>query len=269
MKYISSIIIILISSLLYSQKGVEVGGHVGVAYYFGDLNTNYSLSKPGYDIGIKVRRNFNERLSLAAAIDFGRISGSDVNSNNAFERQRNLDFFSHIIDGSAVLEFNFFPYIHGSQEDYYTPYLFGGISFMKYNPKTNLEGTTYALRNYGTEGQFSGSEYGLVSPTFVFGVGFKWDINRDWSWNVQLSGRNVGSDYIDDVSQRYPEFSSLESQRGSEAVLLSNRSPDPDFAVANMQRGNGKSNDVVYFFSIGIMRYFSQLACPPISRIRN
>jgi len=254
---------------LLSQKGIEIGGHLGVSYYFGDLNTNYSLTKPGFSVGFKARRNFNERLSLTASLDYGRISGSDEKSNNAFERQRNLSFYSHIFDASAVLEFNFFPYIHGSEEEYYTPYLFGGFSFMKFNPKAELNGNTFTLRDYATEGQSRGNEYGLVTPTFVFGIGFKWDINRDWSFNVELSGRNVGSDYIDDVSQRYPEFSSLESQRGAEAVLLSNRSLDPDFALPNMQRGNGKSNDVVYFVHIGIMRYFGELPCPPISKIRN
>ncbi len=251
-----------------AQKGYELGGHLGISHYFGDLNTSYRLSDPGFAFGIKGRRNFNERLSLAIALDYGRISASDANSNNNFERQRNLDFFSQIFDLSTVLEFNFFPYFHGSSEEYYTPYLFGGISFMKFNPKSELDGVTYDLRDLGTEGQFIGNEYGLVSAAFVFGIGFKWDINRDWSFNVQLSGRNIASDYIDDVSLRYPEFASLEIQRGQEAVRLSNRSPDPDFAVPNMQRGNGKSNDVVYFLNIGIMKYFGQLECPPISKIK-
>jgi len=259
---------LFLSSALQSQEGIEYGGHVGIAYYFGDLNTSYNLSKPGYAIGLKFRRNYNERLSLAGSIDYARISASDSNSNNAFEKNRNLDFYSNIIDGSVVLEFNFFPYTHGSEDEYYTPYLFGGMSMMRFNPKTELDGETYNLREFGTEGQFQGNEYGLMTAAFVYGIGLKWDINRDWSLNAQISGRNVFSDYIDDVSQAYPEFSTLSSQRGAVAVDLSNRSLDPDFASAGLQRGNGKSNDVVYFFSFGIMRYIGQLKCPPISKIR-
>jgi len=253
---------------LQAQEGIEYGGHAGLAYYFGDLNTNYDLSRPGYVIGLKFRRNYNERISLTAALDYGRISGSDENSNNAFERSRNLDFYSQILDGSVTFEFNFFPYIHGSAEEYYTPYLFGGLSMMRYNPKTTLEDETYTLRDFGTEGQFVGGEYGFVTASFVFGMGFKWDINRDWSLNAQLSGRNVFSDYIDDVSGLYAEPATLASQRGAEAPFLANRSADLDFGSAGTQRGNGKSNDIVYFFSIGVMRYIGQLKCPPISKIK-
>lgn len=254
------------SNIIYSQKGNELGGHVGLSYYFGDLNTNYNLTSPGIAIGIKARRNFNERVSIAAGLDFGQISASDSKSNNNFERTRNLDFSSNVFDLNFTFEFNFFPYIHGSQDFFYTPYLFGGFSIFKFDPTTELDGQKYHLRDLGTEGQFSGGEYGLISGAFVYGFGFKWDINRDWSFNAHLSGRNVMSDYVDDVSENYPDFNSLASLRGQEAVALSNRSLDPDFAQTGSQRGNGKSNDVVYFISFGIMKYFGTLDCPAISK---
>lgn len=259
--------ILLISvSFSTAQEGFELGGHLGVAYYFGDLNTNFNLSKPGYNIGAKFRRNFNERTCLTGSLDYGRVSGSDKNSRNAFYQSRNLDFFSQFMEASVAMEFNFFPYIHGSSDDYYTPYVLVGFSMLRYNPKTKLDGLTYTLRDFGTEGQLPGNEYGLMSASYIFGIGFKWDINRDWSVNVELKGRKLFSDYIDDVSKRYPDFASLEVSRGSEAVALSNRSPDPDFASTQFQRGNGKNNDLVYTLSIGIMKYFGQLHCPAISK---
>ena len=249
-----------------AQRGVEVGGHVGIAYYFGDLNTNYNLSKPGISVGLKTRRNFNERLSIAAGLTYGQINGSDENATNSFQRKRNLDFKSNVFDVDFTAEFNFFPYIHGSTDYYYTPYLFAGFSVFKFNPTAELNGQRYDLRDLGTEGQARGQEYGLVTGSLVYGVGFKWDLNRDWSFNVHLGGRNVRSDYIDDVSLNYPNFASLEVARGPEAVALSNRTTDPDFTIEGLQRGNGKDNDVVYFLSIGIMKYFGTLPCPAISK---
>ena len=266
------ILLIVISSFIFlqlpAQEGIEYGGHAGVAYYFGDLNTNYDLSRPGYVVGLKFRRNYNERLSLTAGLDYGLIRGADGNSNNAFERSRNLDFHSQIIDGSLTLEFNFFPYIHGSEEEFYTPYIFGGLALISYNPKTTLDDVTYDLRDFGTEGQFAGGEYGSLTAAFVFGFGFKWDINRDWSHNAQISGRSVFTDYIDDVSQNYADPFTLAAQRGQIAPFLANRSLDPEFGRPGTQRGNGKSNDIIYYVSIGIMRYIGQLKCPPISKIR-
>ena len=266
------VLFFLISSFLClqlsAQEGIEYGGHAGIAYYFGDLNTNYDLSRPGYLVGLKFRRNHNERTSLTAALNYGLIRGADGSSNNAFERSRNLDFHSQIIDLSVSYEFNFFPYIHGSAEEFYTPYIFGGLSLMSYNPKTTLDDQTYTLRDFGTEGQFAGGEYGSLTAAFVFGFGFKWDINRDWSINTQISGRNVFTDYIDDVSGTYADPFTLASQRGQIAPLLANRSLDPEFGRPGTQRGNGKNNDIVYFVSIGIMKYIGYLKCPPISKIR-
>jgi len=264
--YISLIAFTFCHLSLNAQKGVEVGGHVGVSYYFGDLNTNYNLSQPGINVGIKGRRNFNERLGVAAGFTFAQVSASDKNSVNNFERRRNLDFKSNVFDVDFTAEFNFFPYIHGSKDYYYTPYLFAGFSVSKFNPTAELEGIRYTLRNLGTEGQPIGGEYGLVTASLVYGIGFKWDLNRDWSFNVNLSGRKLGTDYIDDVSQTYPEFVVIRSLRGPVAAALSNRTEDPDFNVENLQRGNGKDNDVLYFISFGVMRYFGTLPCPPISK---
>jgi len=260
------IICLFISLNVQGQRGVEVGGHVGVGYYFGDLNTNYNLTKPGFSAGLKTRRNFNERLSIAAGFTFGQIKASDETATNSFKRKRNLDFKSNVYDIDFTAEFNFFPYIHGSSDNYYTPYLFAGFSVFKFNPTAELNGQKYNLRDLGTEGQSSGGEYGLVSGAIVYGIGFKWDVNRDWSFNVHLSGRNVSTDYIDDVSQFYPDFASLENTRGPEAVALSNRTTDPDFDVAGLQRGNGKENDVIYYVSFGVMKYFGTLPCPAISK---
>lgn len=251
---------------LHAQEGHELGFRIGSGVYFGDLNTDYSLSNMGLAFGVVARRNVNERISFTGAIDYTRIGAKDSNGRSFFQRTRNLSFKSNVFDFNLTMEFNFFKYIHGSDEYYYTPYIFGGFSVMKYNPTAELNGETYSLRSMGTEGQINGQEYGLVSGAFVFGAGFKWDINRDWSLNASISGRNIFSDYIDDVSGTYPDFLVLQSRRGDIAVQLSDRSMDPDFARQGMQRGNGKNNDLIYFFNIGIMRYFGELPCPAISK---
>jgi hypothetical protein len=257
---------IIFSVHLNAQRGNEFGGHIGTSIYFGDLNTNYNLSNQGLSFGLLARRNLNERISLAAGLQYGKISATDAKSNNYFQNTRNLSFQSHVYDLNFTLEFNFFQYIHGSDDYYYTPYIFGGFSILKFNPQAELDGQTYSLRDFGTEGQQNGQEYGLMTAGFVYGFGFKWDINRDWSLNASLSGRNLFSDYIDDVSGEYPDFATLQARRGITAVQLSNKSTDPDFARPTMQRGNGKNNDVIYFFNIGIMRYFGELPCPSISK---
>ena len=119
---------------LFSQQGLELGGWIGASYYFGDLNTQFDLMHPGPGAGIIGRYNFNTRLCFKLSANYGFIRADDVHSQNAYERRRNINFRSHIGDFSSQLEFNFFPYIHGSQDKNYTPYLFAGFSGFYYNP---------------------------------------------------------------------------------------------------------------------------------------
>lgn len=249
----------------FSQKGWEAGGWLGASYYFGDLNNDYRLNKPGLAGGIVARNNFNTRVSTTFSLNYGRIRASDSDSKNTFEIQRNLSFYSDVFDLSVSMDFNFFNYVHGSSDEWYTPYIFGGISILNYNPKTELDGNTFTLRNFGTEGQFPGEEYGSISMAFNIGIGYKWDITEDLSFNVFLGSRLTRTDYLDDVSTTYPLLAQLEGTRGATAVALSDRSGIEGFATEGKQRGDSTTRDSYHFIGIGLMKYFGQLPCPKIS----
>ena len=256
--YLFVVVCSLCSTLGMSQKGFEIGVHGGLAHYFGDLNPTFALSDPGFQAGLTFRRNFNERICVALGLDYGRISGSDADSFNSFERTRNLDFRSNYVEANFTFEFNFFPYIHGSEDFNYTPSLFGGFVASRFNPMTDLDGVTYELRDFNTEGV----NYGLTSGGWVYGFGFKWDINRDYNINIYLSGRRLFNDYVDDVSTDFPRRTPTDPI----AATLSNRSGDTNFGAPGTQRGDGFNRDQVYFLSVGFLRYFGQLNCPPISK---
>ena len=264
-------LIVLCASIAFfvrAQKGLELGGWIGSSHYFGDLKTEFSLNEPGLAIGLAGRYNFNERISAKASLNLGHLRGDDSDSNNTFERERNLSFKSAIVDLSSQLEFNFLPYVHGSSDDFFTPYIFAGLSGFSFSPRTDLNGTTYSLRHFGTEGQPIGEEYGKFSLAINFGLGVKWDINVDWSMNIEVGMRATSTDYIDDVSTIYPDLDLLASTRGQTAADLSNRSIVPGVGVTGRQRGNSANNDNYVFVGVGIMRYFGQLPCPKIVKDR-
>lgn len=267
---VSFILFAFLATDLSAQKGWELGGWGGVSYYFGDLNTNFDLSRPGPALGGSARYNFNSRLSMYMSANYGRVSGSDENSTNDFERARNLNFTSNIFDLSGGLEFNFLNYVHGSRDYPFTPYLFAGLSMFSFNPKTRFEGQWVGLRDLGTEGQFLGDEYFLIQPALNYGIGFKIDLNADWSLNIVISARKLFTDYLDDVSTVYPDKDELLSLRGPMAVALSDRSLPQNrdrfrIGQAGVQRGNSRDTDSYSFIQIGIMYYFGYLPCPDIS----
>lgn len=268
------ILFLSVSTISQAQRGWEAGPWAGISYYFGDLNTSYNLSKPQFAAGMVARYNFNNRLALKFSGNYGYILADDADSKNIYERARNLSFESPIIDASAQFEFNFLPYVHGSQDEYFTPYLFGGLSAFYFNPQAELNGEMHELRALGTEGQFKGEEYFSVQGALNLGIGLKLDINYEWSLNFELSIRQTFTDYLDDVSTVYPDESDLLRARGELAVQLSDRSitipgvVEEPLGEQGRQRGDSSTNDSYLFLGVGLVYYFGDLRCPGYGKNR-
>lgn len=254
---------------MFAQRGWEIGGWAGVSHYFGDLNTNFDLTHPGFAGGGVFRFNFNDRLCLKMGANYGNISADDKNSTNVFEQRRNLNFRSTLVDGSGQLEFNFLPYNYFDKSQWFSPYLSAGISVFNFNPQGKLNGTLHELRPLGTEGQFRGEEYYTTQMAFAYSGGFKIALNEVWSINVEISARKLFTDYLDDVSKSYPNMNDIRKQHGDTAVQLSDPSiPDAEgkkIGQFGRQRGDSKSNDMFTFLGVSVLYYFGDLRCPNMS----
>ena len=251
-----------------AQEGFELGASVGAGHYFGDLNTDFTLSDPGPAASLLARYNFSNRWAVRLGGGYTRVSASDADSRNVFERARNLDFRSNIFDGALGLEFNFLQYDHGSRDRFYTPYIFGGLLVSNFQPQAELRGEFVNLRDFGTEGQITGEEYYTTALGIDYGLGLKLDLSFEWSLNFELHARQLFTDYLDDVSGTYPDFEDLEDLRGPDAVLLS----DPSILIDGVnteklgqlgrQRGNPADNDQYAVLKVGLFYYFGDLRCP-------
>lgn len=264
LKYISIFLIFLGALSANAQKGWELGPMLGVSNYFGDLNTNFDFTELGPAAGVIARYNFNDRINSKMGLNYTYLYGDDADSPNSFEQRRNLSFRTNIVDFTAQMEFNFFPYIHGSKEYFFTPYLMGGFNLLYFNPTASLDGTRHNLRPLGTEGQPAGEEYSVIGAGLVFGGGFKWDLTENWSMNIEWGARSLFTDYIDDVSGVYPNPTSLATRRGEIAAALSDRSEGERIGEPGRQRGNSRDNDLYSIFSVGVVYYFGTLPCPDL-----
>lgn len=254
-------------SFSFAQKGWEVGGWLGTSLYYGDLNNKVNFDSPGIAFGALGKWNFNNRVALRGSLNFGQIAANDADSDNNFNRNRNLSFKSNIYDITAGFEFNFLEHIRGSKFETYTPFVFVGASLFRYNPTAELNGVKYALQELGTEGQDISEEYFLVSGGITFGGGFKYDLSEDVTFTAEFTTRRVFTDYIDDVSTTYPNKPRLQVVRGPEAAALSDRSLVDGIGTEGRQRGNSSDNDRYTFLSLSITKYFGRLECPKISKI--
>ncbi len=269
--FLATLILTFGESLLQAQPGWELGGWGGAAYYFGDLNTEFILKRPGGLGGMTARYNFNERLCSRFSLGFAEVSAYDSDSENPYQQARNLHFRSPITDVTTALEFNFLTFTHGSKAEFFTPYVVGGLSVFYYNPQAQYQGEWVDLRPLGTEGQFKGEEYYSLSPALMYGVGVKFSLSYVWSLQIEVGGRRAFTDYLDDVSTVYPDRTDLEKLRGEVAVALSDPSidipgVDEQFGHQGFQRGDSNSKDSYAFISIGLSYYFGHLLCPAIGK---
>ena len=205
----------------------EFGFFLGGDYYLGDLAASQFAGKIGPNIGLLYRYDFNSRIAARMAGHWGMIYG-DSKDNKPSLQYKNLSFQSSIIDFEMGMEINFLEFSPGSENHNFTPFVFGGLSVFKFNPKAEYQGTLYELQPLGTEGQgttaYPGKEpYKLMSWSIPFGFGMKWAISHRVNVSIEYGLRKTFTDYLDDVSTQYPDVELLSAEKSPAAAVLSVR----------------------------------------------
>lgn len=254
-----SIVLFLFSAIFqhsFSQSS-EVGILLGISSYKGDLNG--SLFNPNVfhpAIGGYYRHSYNNHWSLKLGINYGTISADDAQSNDAFQRYRNLSFSSHLLEAEGHFEFNFFPFQTANKITPGSPFIFLGFAILKFNPKAELNGNVYELQPLGTEGQETNSypkrkKYSRIAVSLPFGGGYKWRLSNRFGLTIEAGARKASTDYLDDVSTTYAKKNVLLAAHGPNAVLLSDRSIDQANINNNdRQRGDAAHNDWYMFAGV-------------------
>jgi hypothetical protein len=255
----------------YQNK--EYGVSLGASHYFGDLNDHYGLREVMPAFGAFMRLHLNPFIAARFAANATRVGYDDKYSNNFYNKTRNLNFKSNIVEFTAQSEFNFFRFFTGEQHSRFTPYLTGGIGVFYYNPYTTYNGTKYHLRPLGTEGQNIGygGQYGNFAICFPMGAGIKYWIRPGLNFGVEVANRLTLTDYIDDVSKTYVGVDKFPSdpQNPSPGAALQDRSvevTDVPLGRPGKQRGNTQSRDQYMFLQFNLSFQLKTYKCPAYLR---
>lgn len=242
---------ILFKSIASSAQTWEIEANGGATGYVGDLNPIkiYKLTDPAY--GFAIKRNFSGTWSAGLNILQGKIQASDADSDNAWQRKRNLSFFSPITEVAAIVEFNFLTYLPGIrytiEHHRITPFLFTGVGGVLFSPRAMYNGEEYQLASSQTEGV----AYPLYALSIPYGVGVKYNPKGNWTFLFKIGYRTAFTDYLDDVSDRYSS-----SQANSMSAIFRDRSGEIDggnnIGVVGYQRGDFRKKDTYMFIGFGI-----------------
>jgi len=189
-------------------------GGVGVAYYMGELRDGVSKHLglgPSVSVGALYR--LTEHFSARGEVRFYGVSADQKYSKN---NQQNLSFRTRNPDLNVGIQADLFAYNRHAK---FNPYLLGGVGVTYLTPKAQLDGEWISLAPLQTEGV----KYNRLPLVFMLGAGFSTQIAERWSLGMELVNNFANSDYMDDVSTVYPDYSTLPSDL---ARRLSDRSSE-------------------------------------------
>ena len=249
------------SCSLYAQD-VRLTLGAGASAYYGDLITNnFSiLQQVSPDFSIGATYDINQQFRARMNVSLLGVKGDDKYSNDYWHKARNLNFKSSVWEVALMAEYDFV-----DRESYnIVPYVFGGIGIYHFNPYTydSIAGKVF-LHDVGTEGQYLGlpgypKPYNRTQLNIPFGIGLRYEVSEDISIGFEFNYRHLFTDYLDDVSTKYVDWSKVTPSTYytannnyylNLAERLGYRATDPKYNIG-MARGNPSKNDAFYSFQL-------------------
>lgn len=239
------VLILLYLKTNVSAQELSLQVNTGLMNYGGDLRTSFfTFNQSQLTAGANIIYRVNN-FGLRAGLTYGNIKADDKFS------ERNLSFKSVVTEFNFCLEYDF---LSADKERKFIPYIFAGIGFYHYNPYTIYNSQKVYLRPLSTEGEGlpvypDRKVYSLTNFEDPFGMGIKYKLSSNFLIGIEFNSRLLYTDYLDDVSKKYPDKNELFKDRGQLAVDLSFRgdelNPSAPFPQGKT-RGNPHQNDNYY-----------------------
>ena len=192
--------LVLIFALAYSTLGAqtyEIGAFAGGANNIGDVGRTTVVSPSNIAFGGLFKWNKSKRYAWRASILYGKFNADDSKSKAPSRKQRGFAMDNSILEASAGLEFNFVEYNLHKLGPAFTPYLYTGLTYFRYN------------YNYFDAGRLIDLKQKAGSMAIPMTVGFKYRLSQ-----LFILGGEVGARYTftDNLDGSNPEKSNVSSQ---------------------------------------------------------
>lgn len=258
--FLSCLFFFLLPHLGLAQRSHSLSIGTGTTLYAGDLSDRWlnNLILPNASLHYQIYLHPN--LSLRANASFSMVGSDDKNAIDPARNNRNLSFKSSLADASLMAVIHLADKKFGkrwTKQFFITPYFFAGVGMMSFNPQAEFQDQWYALQPLGTEGQFLQGDYddpyALQALQIPSGMGLNVRFSPFVGAFAEVSYHKTYTDYLDDVSNRYPDLDAL-AEQNLIAKQLSKRAFDPN--GTGPQRGNPGANDAYLFVKVGLTYYF-------------
>lgn len=166
-------------NIAQAMKGIEIGGMIGGATYYGELNHIKPIHNIGPSLQALLRYNFHKQLALRGNLGLSVFSIKDAKSEFQYNIQRNHNFESTLLTLSTHLELNFLPFTQDSKKTVISPYLTLGLGASM----SDLRFESGFFNNF----------------LLPFGFGAKINLPSRWSAGVEFIYHQTFRDDIDNI----------------------------------------------------------------------
>lgn len=241
MKKILPVVLICLSASAFGQYRWDFGINAGAANYLGDMGgaegtrrdfvADIQLGQTRWLTGAFARYEVSPTISFNVGFNYGRIRGSDSESENPARQARNLSFRNDIKELSLRTEITLLYDNDVSNRGYYNPdfrlYGFFGIAGLHHNPKTIYRDEYVELQPLKTEGV----DYTLIQFSIPAGLGLYFTFDKKHRFGWEIGYRTTFTDYLDDVSTTYATYDEVAAVNRELAWELASRTT-PEHIVA-------------------------------------
>lgn len=187
------ILALLLSMPTSAQKQAEIGLHLGVATYQGDLARGpFNSRELNPAIGVIYRKMFTPRLGLRAGATWARIAGNDADYNLDV---RGIEMKSGLLEFAVHGEWHMMGRARFNNQGFFTrsfsPFISLGAGITFGGADVDITGTGSRFRPETEE----------ATSFFVvpIGLGLRLDMSPAWTLTVDAASRPTFSDLLDGV----------------------------------------------------------------------
>lgn len=192
---ITTLIFFFVFSFVNAQIH-EIGVFAGASNFIGDVGPTNFVNPKEPAFGILYKWNRSPRHSWRISYTQGKIKSDDADSKVPGRKDRGYSFENTIKELSLGLEFNFFDFDLHELKRQITPYVYGGLSYFRYDSQYVLRGNT----------EVDDAENSLAIPMVV---GVKSNITPDLILGFEIGARYTFADDIDGSNPKKAEYQTL------------------------------------------------------------
>ena len=223
-----------------------IGVNLSTTRYRGDLSDvfNFQHWQLSWGAEVHARYRFDNHWCLRSDIGVYHVRADQRYSRNAYNK---LSFSATNLSANVGVQWDFRSIDYNPRNNMY---MFGGLGITKLAPSTTLNGTTYSLPAFKTEGV----DYGLWVGQLHYGLGVPVTLSE--STQLRFEGRytHVFSDYMDDVSTVYADKSAASDieKKLADGRIAENLSPN----IVGAKRGEPANKDGYFLLTVQFVYKF-------------